>query len=308
MKKILVAYDGTPGAEAALKEIIHAGFPQQAEAKVFTAADVWLPPSTPEGKQSDDPHYVASHEKATEALREAGRIAMEGARRVHELFPGWNVSNGAQADSPAWGILAEAKRWGADIVVIGSHGRNPLEKFFLGSISFKVAAEAECSVRVTRPREHTGRAMQVMVAIDGSADSQRAAEEVLERQWPAGTEIQLVSVIDEKVKTSFFRFPSQGSTAPDAHAPESLKAVLEQLRARFTERQITAHTHSFEGDPKNAMLRHAAKSGIDSIFLGARGIEHGNRLYLGTVASAICTRADCSVEIVRRGAMRQGGQ
>ena len=143
MKKILVAYDGTPGAEAALKEIIHAGFPQQAEAKVFTAADVWLPPSTPEGKQSDDPHYVASHEKATEALREAGRIAMEGARRVHELFPGWNVSNGAQADSPAWGILAEAKRWGADIVVIGSHGRNPLEKFFLGSISFKVAAEAD---------------------------------------------------------------------------------------------------------------------------------------------------------------------
>ncbi len=300
MKKILVAYDGTPGAEQALKEMMRAGFPQRAEAKVFTVADVWLPPSPPEGSERDA-HYAASHEKASEVLREAGRIAIEGARRVHELFPDWNVSNGALADSPAWGIVAEAKRWGADNIVIGSHGRNPLEKFFLGSISFKVAAEAECSVRVTRPREHSGRAMQVMVAIDGSGDSQRAAEEVLNRHWPAGTEIQLVAVMDEKVKTSFFRFPSQGSTAPEAHAPEGLKTMLEQLRARFAERQITAQTHIFEGDPKNTMLRHAAKSGVEAIFLGARGMEHGNRLYLGTVASAICTRAHCSVEVMRPG-------
>ena len=205
MKKILIAYDGTPGAEQALKDMMRAGFPQRAEAKVFTVADVWLPPATPEGTQMDDPHYVASHENATEALRDAGRIAIEGARRVHELFPDWSVSNGARADSPAWGIVAEAKRWDADMIVIGSHGRNPLEKFFLGSISFKVAAEAACSVRVTRPSEHSGRAGQVMVAIDGSADSQRAAEEVLNRDWPRGTEIHLVAAVDEKVRTGFFR-------------------------------------------------------------------------------------------------------
>jgi nucleotide-binding universal stress UspA family protein len=299
MKKILVAYDGTPGAEQALTEMLRAGLPQRAEAKVLTIADVWLPPTTPEGTPSDDPHYFASHQHAKDALREAGDLAVEGARRVHELFPNWNVSNSANADSPAWGIVAEAKRWGADLIVIGSHGRNPLEKFFLGSISFKVAAEAECSVRVTRPREHSGRAPQVMVAMDGSADSQRAAEEVLHRHWPPNTEIQLVAVIDEKVKTSFFRFPSQGSTAPEANAPESVKTMLEQARARFSERQLTAHTHIFEGDPKSTMLRQAAKWDVDAIFLGARGMEHGNRLYLGTVASAICTRAHCSVEIVR---------
>jgi nucleotide-binding universal stress UspA family protein len=266
---------------------------------VFTVADVWLPPATPEGSEQD-PHYSATHEKATEAVREAGRIAIEGSRRVHELFPDWNVSNGAQADSPAWGIVAEAKRWGADIIVIGSHGRNPLEKFFLGSISFKVAAEAECSVRVTRPRENAGRAAQVMVAIDGSADSERAAEEVLNRNWPSGTEIQLAAVIDEKVRTGWFRFAAREATAPKADAPEShLKATMEQLRARFAERQLTAHPHVLEGDPKSTLLRQAAKWDVDAIFLGARGMEHGKRLYLGTVASAICTRAHCSVEIVR---------
>ena len=300
MKKILVAYDGTPGAEQALRDMLRAGFPQRAEGKVFTVADVWLPPSTPEGTATDDPHYVATHEKATEAVREAGRIAIEGARRLHELFPEWTVSNGAQPDSPAWGIAAEAKRWDADIIVIGSHGRNPLEKFFLGSISFKVAAEAECSVRVTRPREHSGRAAQVMVAMDGSADSQLAAEEVLKRDWPRGTEIHLVAVIDEKVRTAWFRFRSKTSPAANAHAAEGhLNAMMEQLRARFAERQLTAHAHVLEGDPKSTLLRQATKWDVDAIFIGARGLEHGKRLYLGTVASAICTRAHCSVEIVR---------
>jgi len=301
MKKILVAYDGTPGAEQALKDMLHAGFPQRAEAKVLTIADVWLPPAPPEGTHPDDPHYVATHEKATEVVRQAGKIAVEGARRVHELFPNWMVSNGATADSPAWGIIAEAKRWGADVIVIGSHGRNPLEKFFLGSISYKVAAEAECSVRITRPREHSGhRAAQIMVAIDGSADSQRAAEEVMNRHWSRGAEIQLLAVIDDKLKTSLFRFASRSSVAPEANAAEGhLKSTLEQIRERFVERQIPAQTHILEGDPKNTILRQATKWDVDSVFLGARGIEHGNRLYLGTLASAICTRAHCSVEIVR---------
>ena len=301
MKKILIAYDGTPGAEQALKDMMRAGFPHRVEAKVLTIADVWLPPSRADGTPSDDPHYAATHEKAIDVLRQAGKIAVEGARRVHELFPNWMVSNGAAADSPAWGIIAEAKRWGADLIVIGSHGRNPLEKFFLGSISYKVGAEAECSVRITRPRKNSGhRAMQIMVAMDGSDDSERAAEDVMDRHWSHGAEIQLVAVIDEKVKTGLFRFASQGSTVPKADGPEAhLKGTLEQFRGRFAERQLTVHTHILEGDPKNTLLRQAAKWDVDAIFLGARGMEHGDRLYLGTVASAICTRAHCSVEIVR---------
>src|SRR5688572_5241614 len=98
MKKVLVAYDGTAGAEQALKEMMHAGLPQRAEAKVLTIGDVWLPPAPTEGTHGDDPHYVATHEKAKEVLRDASKIAVQGARRVHELFPNWVVSNGATAD------------------------------------------------------------------------------------------------------------------------------------------------------------------------------------------------------------------
>jgi nucleotide-binding universal stress UspA family protein len=294
MKKILVAYDGTPGAELALKDMVRGGFPERAEAKVLTLADVWLPPSSHDKFNAEDPSVSATREKAADLLRDAGKTAILGARHLHEIFPNWTITNSAKADSPAWGIVAEAKRWDADLIVIGSHGRTPLEKFFLGSVSYKVAAEAVCSVRIVRPRhQHSHEPTQILAAVDGSTDSKRAVDEVLDRHWTARTEIQLVTVMDPKLKSSLLHHTKA------VGGIEAIKPVLENFRSRFAARDISAQTHILEGDPKSTLLRHAEKFDVDSIFLGARGLEHGDRLYLGTLASAICTRAHCSVEVVR---------
>ena len=301
MKKILVAYDGTPGAELALKDMIRGGFPERAEANVLTVADVWLPPTTPDDSAEEPASYAASHEKASDMLRSAGKTAVLGSRHLHEIFPNWTITNTAEADSPAWGIVAEAKRWGADLIVIGSHGRTPLEKFFLGSVSYKVAAEAVCSVRIVRPRhQQSHKPAQILVGVDGSSDSQGAVSEVLNRHWNSGTEIQLVTVVDPKLTSSLFRNDKR-SAAPNAAGSieERVGPMLEDYRTRFGAKNITAHAHIVEGDAKATLLRQAEKWDVDSIFLGARGLEHGNRLYLGTLASAICTRAHCSVEVVR---------
>src|SRR5687768_6690261 len=151
MKKILIAYDGTPGAAAAIAELSYAGLARDIEAKILTIADVWLPPAPPCEDLLEEHSSDRRYEKASELLRTAKKTAIEGACRVHGHFPNWSVSNIARAGSPAWEIVAEARRWNADLIVIGSHGRTPLERFFLGSISFKVAAEAHCSVRIARP-------------------------------------------------------------------------------------------------------------------------------------------------------------
>jgi nucleotide-binding universal stress UspA family protein len=47
-------------------------------------------------------------------------------------------------------ILDVAKEWGADLIVLGSHGRRGLDRFLLGSVSETVAVHAPCSVRVVR--------------------------------------------------------------------------------------------------------------------------------------------------------------
>ena len=47
-------------------------------------------------------------------------------------------------------ILQEAVRWQADLIVLGSHGRKGLGRFFLGSVSEAVARHAHCSVQIVR--------------------------------------------------------------------------------------------------------------------------------------------------------------
>ena len=50
-------------------------------------------------------------------------------------------------------ILDEAESWGADLIVIGSHGYGRLERLFLGSVSQSVVSHAKCSVEVVRCRQ-----------------------------------------------------------------------------------------------------------------------------------------------------------
>src|SRR5690606_35581296 len=125
-----------------------------------------------------------SRTRALSALQAAREISADGADKLQALFPGWKVTAAGRPDSPAWGILAEARHWQADLIVVGSHGRSMLQRFFLGSVSQKVVAEASCSVRIFRPHERHGSAPRILIATDGSSDSRAAIEEALRRAWP----------------------------------------------------------------------------------------------------------------------------
>jgi nucleotide-binding universal stress UspA family protein len=297
MKRILIAYDGSPGADAALSDLVRAGLPKRTEARVLTLADVWVPPRAHPDDLMAAPLSQLAYAKATEVVRASKKMAIEGARKIHELFPEWSVTNSARAESPAWGIVAEAKRWNADLIVIGSHGRAPLERFFLGSVSFKVAADAHCSVRVVRPHHgsptYPGR---ILAGLDGSADSNKVLDELTGRDWRPGVKVELVSVVDEKLKSTWI---GRSDVQITDTVEEAIEGLHKSAVAKFAVQNIPAEIHIAEGEPKSTILRLASKWNVDSIFLGARGLDHGNRLYLGTLASAVCSRAHCTVEIIR---------
>jgi nucleotide-binding universal stress UspA family protein len=52
--------------------------------------------------------------------------------------------------SPAAVILKEAADWGADLIVLGSHGRSPVRQALLGSVASGVAAAAGCTVEIIK--------------------------------------------------------------------------------------------------------------------------------------------------------------
>jgi nucleotide-binding universal stress UspA family protein len=50
-------------------------------------------------------------------------------------------------------IVKEAERWAADLIVVGSHGYKPIERFFLGSVALSVVSHSPCSVEVVRSKK-----------------------------------------------------------------------------------------------------------------------------------------------------------
>jgi nucleotide-binding universal stress UspA family protein len=309
MKRLLIGYDGSECAGEALDDLRYAGLPGDLDVKVLTVADVWMPPLS----EKLEPVYPDLEAKAVrrarahalEALKQAQEIAQTGSTELRDTFPKWRIEALAVADSPAWAIVRTARQWHADLIVVGSHGRSALEKLFLGSVAQKAAADAHCSVRVGRQRDDRPRhQFRLLIAVDGSVDSEAAIRAVLNRRWRFNAEFKLVTVIDQRLQSAVAwpsAYADQWVSQHDKEANEWACRMLEHHAKRLHDAGLNVETHIYDGDPKQNLLRAARELETDCIFIGAHGLHHAGQLSLGTVAAAVTARAHCSVEIIRAG-------
>jgi nucleotide-binding universal stress UspA family protein len=308
--KILIGYDGSECADAALSDLRRAGLPRQSEAVVLSVADVFLPPPVEEGVDDMFPLYVPAgvkraHESAARVLDEARASAERAAWRVGAGFPGWSVRAEATADSPAWALVSKAAGWGADLVVVGAHGHTVLGgRLILGSISQRVLYEARCSVRMARDgsRKGAGAPVRIVVGMDGSSDAEAAVESVAARSWPSGSEVRLVSVLDTFMyvkpnaeEPSVLRWVD----AEDEKDWEWVRAVFEPSVVKLRAAGLETTVELRKGNPKHVLVEEAESWGADCVFVGARGMRGVEHLLMGSVSAAVAARAHCSVEVVR---------
>jgi nucleotide-binding universal stress UspA family protein len=143
--KILLAIDGSPCSDAAVNEVARRPWPEGSSIKVLTALETPMPP-TPE-TWAVPPTYF---EELEAALRKQGRHIVD--RALQKLKSNNTVSVDAQLapGSARSVILDEAENWGADLIVLGSHGYSAWKRLLLGSVSQAVVSHAKCSVEVVR--------------------------------------------------------------------------------------------------------------------------------------------------------------
>ena len=85
----------------------------------------------------------------TEFMDAAREIATRGADELEAA--GVRAESAIRQGDPRISILEEAKEWGAELIIVGSHGRTGVERWLMGSVAEYVVRHASCSVEVVRP-------------------------------------------------------------------------------------------------------------------------------------------------------------
>ena len=306
MKTILIAYDGSECSEAIITELQHAGLPPELDAHVVAVAELWEATASDPAMWAPMPAMLPAvpspQAGKVEAMRRAGALAEQGAARLRAAFPAWGVVAAGPVGSVARAIVERARDVSAEAIFIGSHSRSAVGRFFLGSVSQKVAAEAKCSVRICRPRPPSGAAPRLLVAVDGSLPSQAAVRAVMERAWPAGTAVAAITVIEPWLRAAEGEIPGFYSHAWLRQRDgmlDWLEAVSTAAHRQLELAGLVTERHTLDGEPKHMLLEWAERWNADCLFIGASGLQHPATETLGTVASALAVRAHCSVEIVR---------
>ena len=301
--KILIGYDGSSYADAAIDDLRKAGLPSRADALVLSAADVFLPV----GRNVSIPETIKatiqrSRAAARNQVKHAAVSAEQASRKIKLMFPGWDVKSDSGADSPAWALLRKAETWKPDLILVGAHGHSELGRF-LGSVSQMVLIHASCSIRIGRasPRPKSKK-LRILIAIDGSPDSKAAVQAILSRSWPVGAKFLLVSVVDPKKSTFIERLAPADirwfiEQVDDER--EITRQMLESFAKKLRKRNRNVTCRIRKGDPRHVLVNEARAWQADCIFMGARGLTHLKRFFMGGVSTAVAALADCSVEVVR---------
>jgi len=105
----------------------------------------------------DSPYVGVEPAFAGDGYPELGKRALAGAREYLDATQMRLASQGLTVDTrvlkgvPAIAIVDFAKSNGADLIVIGTHGRTGLGQLMLGSVANKVVHSAPCPVLLVRP-------------------------------------------------------------------------------------------------------------------------------------------------------------
>jgi universal stress protein E len=179
-------------------------------------------------------------------------------------------------------ILKEALKLNPDLIVMGRRGRTGLSRLMLGSVTARVIGESPVKVLVV-PREAQLAFKRLLIATDGSPDSQAAWDEACTLARRSGATL----------------------TAVCAAADEQELAAAREILRRL---QDEASGCAFEalaplGQPEEAILAAARDTRADLIILGTRGRTGLKRLLMGSVAERVIGDSPGPVLVVKQGAV-----
>lgn len=197
-------------------------------------------------------------------------------------------------------IVAAAKDYGADLIVVGSHGRSNLQALFLGSVSREVVTHFAGPVLVVRggAARRRGPVRRILLAISEGDEIPGAVAAAITIAKPAKAKVTVLH--------ARYILPS-GLRGAFVEAEEDSAGLVDRIVAELKARGIDAGGES-------VLARHGASGEIieaakawnaDLIIVGSRRLSDFAALVLRSTATAVVRGADRPVLIARRSTGRR---
>lgn len=287
---VVVGIDGSESADAALHWALAEASRIAAPLHLLSAREVFAAATSLDGTLAWPQAAIADAGDDTDRVLS---VAKERARTVN---PDVTLTSAGPWGGAARLLVEASDR--ARLIVVGHRGRGRLTSAVLGTVSLQTAAHARCPVVVLRPGQaHSHQAPRVIVGVDGSRDSVRAARFAFESAAPDGGVTVLhawwLEVIDGVVVTT--PESEEWARVMERKTAQTEKA-LAGLREEFPDVAVTV---SIERASATQALLSAAQD-ADLLVVGSRGRGGFAGLLLGSVSQHMLVDSPCPVAVVAR--------
>lgn len=157
------------------------------------------------------------------------------------------------------------------------------------------------SIKNVESTPKTGRFDKILVAVDGSGNSNRAARAAITLCDGIGAELSVVQAIPRpqsrgmNVRLGPLLQDYYASSVKEAQ--KSVQNIVELAKKRGL--RVTGEVLKSSDSTVETILNYAENKGVDLIVVGTRGLGGFTKLIMGSVSTGIVNHASCSVLIVR---------
>jgi nucleotide-binding universal stress UspA family protein len=282
--RVLVATDGSRHAQRAITTALQFPWPDGARVRAVVARN-------PRADHKRSILLAAGDRNAEHAAARARRTL---ARR----WP--DVEVAIVDDVPVTAILAEAKQFAADVIVLGWRGHGGARRLLMGSVSRGVVRRTHCAVLVAATAKPIHR---IVLGYDESPTARRALAFVAALAPPQNGRVTLVNAV-QSITSTPGRVPGAAVIAREIRRTNTVKgraAVRELALAESQLKRSGWDTRSMvtSGEPLHDLLRAVARTRAHLLVVGARGTTGLRHLLLGSVAEGALDRSEVPVLVVR---------
>lgn len=294
--RVMLAFDGSVGAESARDLVAHLRWPTGTAITLVAAIE-----RGPELFGAPEFGVVPHDHEEADAILTADMLAGLRAAAAPLEAPDRIIEARVVRGRPASALLAEAAAMQPDLIVIGSRGHGPLATVLVGSVSTEVVDHSPCPVLVARRSS----VHQLIVGVDGSPSAQRAVAAL--STWPifAGLPTRVVAVAEPPASWALSLGAALYPAASDQRGAwvdaerRQLLDLAERACADLARAGLNASSELRVGDPAGELLQAATEDDADLIVVGSRGLSALSRLAVGSVARKVLLHTSTSVLVVR---------